>query len=219
MNENGKLYKFLEKVAENKEEREEDSDSDSPTMVGHAELRGNDSIKRVYSPVGDTPTLTAMGGGHREPKVAVQMNRHEIGRETELSHCLMARDYKGFGNQDMTGVMETRPVLTPDRAEKRQNGRRFKDDGEKSFTLTAQDKHGVALGAYPRYRIRKLTPLECWRLQGFSDLAHETVKAAGVSDSQRYKQAGNAVTVNVIDALMPGLLRYLSALPASSGAE
>ena len=64
-------------------------------------------------------------------------------------------------------------------------------------------KHGVALGAYPRYRIRKLTPLECWRLQGFSDLAHETVKAAGVSDSQRYKQAGNAVTVNVIDALMP----------------
>lgn len=37
------------------------------------------------------------------------------------------------------------PVLTPDRAEKRQNGRRFKDDGEESFTLTAQDIHGVAI--------------------------------------------------------------------------
>lgn len=37
------------------------------------------------------------------------------------------------------------PVLTPDRAEKRQNGRRFKEDGQESFTLTAQDRHGVAI--------------------------------------------------------------------------
>ena len=37
------------------------------------------------------------------------------------------------------------PVLTPDRAVKRQNGRRFKEDGEESFTLTAQDRHGVAI--------------------------------------------------------------------------
>ena len=37
------------------------------------------------------------------------------------------------------------PVLTPDRAVKRQNGRRFKEDGEESFTLTAQDRHGVAV--------------------------------------------------------------------------
>ena len=38
------------------------------------------------------------------------------------------------------------PVLTPDRAEKRQNGRRFKTDGEPMFTLTAQDRHGVVVG-------------------------------------------------------------------------
>lgn len=37
------------------------------------------------------------------------------------------------------------PVLTPDRAEKRQNGRRFKDDGEPMFTLTGQDRHGIAI--------------------------------------------------------------------------
>ena len=37
------------------------------------------------------------------------------------------------------------PVLTPERAVKRQNGRRFKEDGEESFTLTAQDRHGVAV--------------------------------------------------------------------------
>ena len=37
------------------------------------------------------------------------------------------------------------PVLTPDRAVKRQNGRRFKEDGEEAFTLTGQDRHGVAV--------------------------------------------------------------------------
>lgn len=52
------------------------------------------------------------------------------------------------------------PILTPDRAEKRQNGRRFKENGEPMFTLTGQDRHGIFNG----YRIRKLTPKECFRL-------------------------------------------------------
>ena len=42
------------------------------------------------------------------------------------------------------------PVLTPDRAQKRQNGRRFKEDGEESFTLTSQDRHGVAIEVKPK---------------------------------------------------------------------
>ena len=50
-------------------------------------------------------------------------------------------------------------------------------------------------------RIRKLTPLECWRLQDFPDDAHEKAKAAGVSDSQRYKQAGNAMSCNVLEMI------------------
>lgn len=41
------------------------------------------------------------------------------------------------------------PVLTPDRANKRQNGRRFKEDGEEAFTLTSQDRHGVAIEVEP----------------------------------------------------------------------
>ncbi|MGE7111250.1 DNA cytosine methyltransferase [Lysinibacillus sp. NPDC047702] len=49
-------------------------------------------------------------------------------------------------------------------------------------------------------RIRKLTPRECWRLQGFPDWAFD--RAAEVnSNSQLYKQAGNSVTVNVIEAI------------------
>ena len=91
-----------------------------------------------------------------------------------------------------------RACLTPDRLKKRQDGPRFKGEGEDMFTLTAQDRHGVCVSKPNGYRIRKLTPLECWRLQGFPDWAFQKAKGAGASDSQLYKQAGNSVTVNVI---------------------
>jgi len=51
-------------------------------------------------------------------------------------------------------------------------------------------------------RIRKLTPLECWRLQGFTDEQFYKAKNSGVSNSQLYKQAGNSVTVKVVDAIV-----------------
>lgn len=78
--------------------------------------------------------------------------------------------------------------ITPDRIEKRQNGQRF-NDGTKFYTLTAQDKHGVLVDGY----IRKLTPIECERLQTLPDNY-----TAGISDSQRYKCLGNGWTVDVI---------------------
>ena len=91
------------------------------------------------------------------------------------------------------------PVLTPDRLEKKQNGRRFKENGEPMFTLTAQDKHGVMVKQATKQdlRIRKLTPKECFRLQGFPDELFEKAQAVN-SNSQLYKQAGNSVTVPVI---------------------
>lgn len=64
-------------------------------------------------------------------------------------------------------------------------------------------------------RIRKLTPKECWRLQGWGfqrddgswdDSAFEKAKAAGVSDSQLYKQAGNGCSANVVEAIGRKLL-------------
>lgn len=91
-------------------------------------------------------------------------------------------------------------VLTPDRKEMRQNGRRIKEPGEPSFTLTAQNRQGVAL-LDKNIRIRRLTPRECWRLQGFPDEYFDKAKAAGISDTQLYKQAGNGVTVNVARAI------------------
>ena len=173
------------------------------------------------------------------------------------------------------------PVLAPDRINKSQNGRRFKNDGEPMFTLTTQDRHGIAIReatkqgyavaeqgdnvnvSYPTsktrrgrvgkqvaqtlqagevnqgvviddtqgydgirtydgispnlrssrsglktiegLRIRKLTPLECWRLQGFTDEQFYKAKDSGVSNSQLYKQSGNAVTVKVVDAIVKEL--------------
>lgn len=82
------------------------------------------------------------------------------------------------------------PCLTPDRLEKRQNGRRFKPPNSKFFTLTAQDKHGVLTNNF----IRKLTPTECEKLQ---TLPIDYTKICS-SDNQRYKMIGNGWTIDVI---------------------
>lgn len=189
----------------------------------------NSQRERVYDSGGLSPTISTVPGGSTEPKIAI-------------------------------------PVLTPDRAEKRQNGRRFKDNGEPMFTLTGQGRHGVAIKVkeatkqgyaecrvgvdtvnlsvpgsktrrgrvgkeiantldtscnqgifvqvseelvvyavwYEKYQcyiaIRKLTPKECFRLQGWSDDYFEKAQFVN-SDSQLYKQAGNGVTVSVIKAI------------------
>ncbi|NQI84112.1 DNA (cytosine-5-)-methyltransferase [Streptococcus suis] len=64
-------------------------------------------------------------------------------------------------------------------------------------TLLTGEEQGVVT---PNFRIRKLTPRECWRLQGFPDWAFDKAQAVN-SNSQLYKQAGNSVTVNVIEAI------------------
>ena len=50
-------------------------------------------------------------------------------------------------------------------------------------------------------RIRKLTPRECWRLMGFDDEDFDKARAVN-SDTQLYKQAGNSIVVNVLEAIM-----------------
>lgn len=56
------------------------------------------------------------------------------------------------------------------------------------------------------FRIRKLTPLECWRLMGFEDTDFEKVKNSGISNTQLYKMAGNSIVVNVLRAIFRELL-------------
>lgn len=107
-----------------------------------------------------------------------------------LAPCL--NKMEGGGREPL--ITEPCACLTPDRLEKQQNGRRFKEPGEPMFTLTKQDIHGIAQSN----RIRRLTPRECMRLQGVPDYITDKLIAAGISDAQMYRAAGDACTVNVI---------------------
>lgn len=107
---------------------------------------GQDGKVRVYENI--CPTLTSRD--YKEPRsVGVVCNVNPSGKgmngnvydSTGLSPTLTTN--KGEGNKIVI------PVLTPDRAEKRQNGRRFKENGEPMFTLTSQDRHGVAANISP----------------------------------------------------------------------
>lgn len=123
---------------------------------------------------------------------------------TELARCITARQDSGIGNRrgEHYGVLEKAgdgpcAFLNPERETVRQQGRRMKDPEEPMFTLTTQDLHGIA----EQDRIRKLMPIECWRLQGFTDEQFLKAQSAGISDARLYKMAGNAVSVPVITAL------------------
>ena len=236
---------------------------------------------QVFAPDGITETLDTGQGGGRGHHVALPcfIDLCNSGTETtSIARCLQARYQKGCGTYKAQNSGIAIPVLTPDRAEKRQNGRRFKENGEPMFTLTGQDRHGVAIEPigfidsqgikvaeatkqgysecrvgidnvnlsvpgsktrrgrvgrdvantldtscnqgifvqvseeltvyavwYEKYQcyiaIRKLTPKECFRLQGWTDDYFEKAEFVN-SDSQLYKQAGNGVTVNVIRAIV-----------------
>ena len=167
-----------------------------------SDKRENPSAYRVYDSQGLSPCLNTMQGGGREPHVLVKSatigdsinlafpnsttRRGRVGKE-------VAQTLDRSCNQ---GVI-VKACITPDRIEKRQNGRRFKEDGEPMFTLTKQDIHGVFIQDGEEYVIRKLTPKECMRLQGVPDEYTDRLIQAGISDSQIYKAAGDGLSVPI----------------------
>lgn len=152
---------------------------------------GGSDAQRVYDVNGLARTLKAEGGGQGAKTGLYLVNSTKEGN----CYCIDSNYGKGTNNlnKGRRTPVAVRPVLTPERFNKRQNGRRFKEPGEPMFTLTAQDRHGVEIHG----RIRRLTPRECFRLQGFPDEYFERARAVN-SDTQLYKQAGNSVTVPVI---------------------
>lgn len=162
---------------------------------------------RIYSANGISPTLNTVQGGGLEPKVLIERPLKGLTKngwhfeQNVFSKNSIASTLKAAGGSGNIPKIVCKPCLTPDRANKRQHGRRFKENGDPEFTLTSQDKHGVLIGDGKSIAIRKLTPKECWRLQGFTDEQFEKAKQAGVSNSQLYKQAGNAVTVDVVEQI------------------
>ena len=168
-------------------------------------LNNKAQAQSIYDTNGLATTLSACGGGQGGKTGLYLLNGSSDGNIA----CIDANYHKGLGPADVkknrrrrTHIIETdmcKPVLTPDRENKRQNGRRMKENNEPSFTLTAQDRHGVSDG----YKVRRLTPKECERLQGFPDNWTKYGKDDElISDTQRYKCCGNAVTTNVITAIV-----------------
>lgn len=119
---------------------------------------------------------------------------------TDTARCLNTKQdssiHKHRGEASGVLVEGPRAILTPEKAKVRQNGRRMKEPDEAMFTLTATDRHGVVYHG----RIRRLVPRECFRLQGYKDSQIDRMME-GMSDRQLYKQAGNGVTVTVVEAI------------------
>mgnify|MGYP000995765346 FL=1 len=192
----------------------------APTIPARAREDGSGQAV-VYVP-------EATKKGYTEATVGDSINLSQPNSKTRRG-----RVGKNIANTITTAQQQytVQPVITPDRINKKQNGRRAKDDGEPAFAVTATDRHGVLISKTVRaggrnsphgakqnwdsYEvngvIRRLTPLECERLQAFPDNwtkfgVDTNDKIVEISDTQRYKMCGNAVTTNVIQAVFERIL-------------
>jgi DNA-cytosine methyltransferase len=163
------------------EPREYSEDSLLHHAATATDIKGNESIKRVYAESGKSPTLTTMSGGHREPKV--------------LCGAIRGRYIVGGKRQDHKILTAG---LTKQRLEIRKDC--------KTNALTTVQKDNVVVN--PELTYRKLTPLECERLQTLDDNYTLVLDENGkqlVSNSQRYKMIGNGWTIDVIAHIFKNL--------------
>ena len=188
------------------------------------DIKGNESIKRVYADSGKSPTITTMGGGHREPKVLCgrivgRKINPETGKRDDYNPDIKAVQRLEPRLDEKCGTLTTVQkdnVLIIKEATKKgyteiQDGdcfdatfptsktRRGRNMKDKSNCLTAANYEYMRY-EHPTYR--KLTPLECERLQTVPDNYTE-----GVSNTQRYKMLGNGWTVDVIKHILQNMER------------
>lgn len=191
------------------------------TLKGEKWDKMHEQSRRVYSSDGVAPTIHTMGGGGQEIKIAVRENTRQgyaiaevgdsINIEQPNSKTRRGRVGKGVAQtlttQNEQCVIE--PIIYDD-----YNGR-IKADQSCIGTLTTNcgndaERNGVkiiepqtakVIGGINDYRIRKLTPKECFRLMDFDDDDIDKCRAVGMSDSQLYKQAGNSIVVAVLEAI------------------
>lgn len=188
------------------------------------QLVGGMQSYRVYDPSGIATTLVGEGGG-LGAKTGLYLIDQSLTEPklTEEARCITARYTAGATKRTAmnSGVLEVQPIFT--QGIKVRNGTKqgyqLAEVGDSvdlsypsSLTRRARVGRGIAhnlscscqMGAVVWkgrvVKIRKLTPKECFRLQGFSDDLFEKAKAVN-SDAQLYKQAGNGVTVPVVYAI------------------
>jgi DNA-cytosine methyltransferase len=170
------------------EPREIKKDSLCHHVADATDIKGNQAIKRVYGGEGKSPTLTTMGGGHREPKVLVPPK--------EVQDCI---------DQGMKNVAFTEARTEEAKQLRKEHMAKYKKDfsprrakvlqprtdGKMNCITASMTKEHTVIDNNWYYR--KLTPKECSRLQTFPDGYCD-----GVSNTQQYKALGNSWTVDVI---------------------
>ena len=203
-------------------------------VVGKLDIKGHDCVKRVYSGEGIAPTLTDMQGGNRQPKVLINepviaasrgRNPDRPGDRTPgiPTEQRLEINKQGISNT-ITTVQKDNYVIEPCLKIKEATKAGYKEayagDGvnisgrmkyqrgnvQKEMTQTLMANGSERGVVTPDMRIRKLTPRECWRLMGFGDEDFNKAKGIGTSDTQLYKQAGNSIVVNVLEAVFRNLL-------------
>lgn len=145
--------------------------------IGMLDIAGRECVRRVYDTDYIAPTLTTMGGGNREPKIIEPVIGAIRGRNPD-------------NPSDRTPGIPTQ--------------QRLEIGGDVSNTLITVQKDNVVVEQMP-FRVRKLTPKECWRLMGFDDGSFERAEKVN-SNSQLYKQAGNSICVPVLEAIFKEML-------------
>ena len=179
-------------------------------------IKGKDLLKRIYNINNISPCLQTMQGGSQEPKILININNEKLKlKNDEISTCLDANYFKGIDNHGArTGVAikeatkkgydiafegDSINILQPN-----SQTRRGRIGKKIANTLETKCNQGTLEG----YRIRKLTPLECFRLQSFPDDWYYELKQNNFSDTQMYKMAGNAVTSLVTYVIGRGLIEH-----------
>lgn len=167
--------------------------------------RMHDISRRAYHEDSIAPAMHTCQGGNQEPKISVSV---------DVSKTVRA---SGRGSMDRhTWDVVAVPIKTANK-----KGYDMATDGDgidlsypQSTTRRGRVGHGVAKtiptndsqGTLDGFRIRKLTPRECWRLMGFDDADFDKAQAAGVSNTQLYKQAGNSIVVDCLEGILNNLL-------------
>ena len=171
---------------------------------------------RVYDPKGISPTLNTCGGGGHEVKIVETKVLEGIytdvtenfnrGLYPDMSRTIKAvKNDAGCIERQIVHMRGRNPENPSDRTAGIPTEQRLEVNSDGICgTLTTVQKDNLLLEYITTYRVRKLTPKECWRLMGFSDDDYEKA-AEHNSKTQLYKQAGNSIVKQVLMAIFSQL--------------
>lgn len=191
-------------------------------QIGNLDIKGNDSIKRVYSPEGISPTLTTCGGGNRQPKILSYVDKkynnfiEDKGYFPEMFNPYHTKEVGNIAPTQTTQCASTTSsstVLITNKPKIEVIGNYMPSGHDASRVVdsnglapTVKENHGTVTATNVENTVRKLTPLECWRLMSFDDEDFYKAQSTGNSNSQLYKQAGNSIVVKVLEKIFKNLL-------------